>query len=58
MSPVTVMKRSPVVAASAIGLTWKPSIAASRARIGLISVTTTCEPMPRARSATPLPHQP
>ena len=30
--PVTVMKMSPILAASAIGMTWKPSIAASRAR--------------------------
>ena len=45
-------------AASAIGLTWKPSIAASRARIGSTSVTMTVLPSPRARRATPLPHQP
>ena len=49
MLPVTVMNRSPTVAASAIGMTWKPSIAASRARIGSTSVTITCAPMPRAR---------
>ena len=56
--PVTVMNRSPILAASAIGMTAKPSIAASRARIGSTSVTMTCAPRPRARSATPLPHQP
>ena len=39
--PVTVMKMSPTLAASAIGMTAKPSIAASRAAIGSTSVTMT-----------------
>ena len=42
----------------AIGMTSKPSIAASSARIGSTSVTITCAPMPRARIATPRPTQP
>ena len=58
MSPVTVMKMSPSGAASAMGMTRKPSITASRARTGFTSVTMTCAPMPRARMATPRPHQP
>ena len=53
MSPVTVMKRSPILAASAIGITWKPSMTASRARSGSTSVTMTLAPMPLARIATP-----
>src|SRR5207247_463838 len=48
--PVTVMKMSPTAAASPIGITMKPSIAASRARIGSTSVTTTLLPRPRARA--------
>ncbi len=46
------------LAALSIGMTSRPSIAASRARIGSTSVTITCEPIPLARIATPLPHQP
>ena len=57
-SPVTVMKTSPMGAASAIGMTRKPSMTASSARSGSISVTMTWAPMPRARIATPLPHHP
>ncbi len=56
--PVTVTKMSPIFAASAIGITRKPSIAASIPRTGLISVTMTFAPSPLARIATPLPHQP
>ena len=56
--PVRVTNRSPRGAASAIDTTWKPSIAASRARTGLISVTSTVAPRPLARLATPRPHQP
>ena len=44
MSPVTVTKMSPIVAASAIGMTRKPSMAASRARSGSTSVTMTWRP--------------
>ena len=46
------------MAASFIGITVKPSIYASMALIGSISVTITCAPRPLARIATPLPHQP
>ena len=56
--PVTVTKMSPILAASDIGITRKPSIAASIPRTGLISVTITFAPRPLARIATPLPHQP
>ena len=56
--PVTVMKISPKGAASAIGRTRKPSITASIAFVGSISVTITLPPMPLARRALPLPHQP
>jgi len=38
------------LAAAAIGITRNPSITASTALIGSISVTTTFEPMPRAAS--------
>ena len=58
LSPVAVQKMSPTSAASAIGITSKPSISASSARIGSTSVTITCAPMPRARMATPRPTQP
>ena len=58
MSPVAVMKMSPSGAACAIVITRKPSIAASRAGTGAISVTITCAPIPRARWARPRPHQP
>ncbi len=58
MSPVSVMKMSPSFAASAIGITRKPSMTASSAGSGSTSVTMTCAPMPRAREATPRPHQP
>ena len=56
--PVTVTNTSPSSAASAMGMTRKPSIAASSARIGSISVTITCAPIPWARVATPRPHMP
>ena len=58
LSPVAVTKMSPTVAASSIGITWKPSITASIAGIGSTSVTITWAPMPFARIATPRPHQP
>ena len=58
MSPVSVTKMSPIFAASAIGITRKPSITASNAGSGSTSVTTTWAPMPRARLAKPRPHQP
>ncbi len=53
--PVTVMKMSPSAAATSMGSTRNPSMTASRARSGLISVTMTWAPCPRARLATPLP---
>jgi hypothetical protein len=56
--PVTVMKTSPTFAASFMGITRKPSMTASSARTGFISVTMTSAPRPLARIATPLPHQP
>ena len=56
--PVTVQKKSPTFAASAIGTTSKPSISASSAGRGSISVTITRAPIPRARIASPRPHQP
>jgi len=56
--PVTVTKMSPSAAACAIGSTRKPDIAASSARLGSTSVTTTEAPRPRARSAMPLPQLP
>ena len=58
MSPVALQKMCPISAASAMGMTRKPSITASSARRGSISVTMTLAPMPRARMAMPLPHQP
>ena len=45
-------------AASAIDITRKPSITASRAFVGSISVTITSAPMPFAREARPRPHHP
>ena len=56
--PVMVMNRSPRPEALSMVTTSKPSIAASIALTGLISVTSTMAPMPRARMATPRPHQP
>ena len=56
--PVRVMNMSPTEAASSIVITLCPSIAASSARTGLTSVTMVLAPMPLARMATPLPHQP
>ena len=56
--PVAVMKRSPISAASAIGITSKPSINASKARTGSTSVTITLDPIPFALNATPRPTQP
>ena len=44
--------------ASIIDITRKPSITASIALVGSISVTMTLAPMPRAREASPRPHQP
>ena len=58
MLPVSVQKMSPIGAASAIGMTRKPSIVASSALSGSISVTMTFAPAPRARDATPRPHHP
>ena len=58
LQPVTVTKKSPTLAASFIGITSKPSMTASMALTGLISVTITRAPRPLARMATPLPHQP
>ena len=56
--PVTVTNTSPRSAATTAGMTSKPSIRASRARIGSTSQMITCAPAPRARSAMPLPVQP
>ena len=47
-----------IEAARSIGSPSYPSMTASSARIGSVSVTITCDPIPRARIATPLPHQP
>ena len=58
MSPVAVMKMSPIGAASLIGMTRKPSMTASSAFIGSISVTITSAPRPFARMAMPRLHQP
>ena len=58
MSPVAVMKMSPIAAASAIGMTRKPSMTASSAFSGSTSVTMTLAPRPLARMAMPRPHQP
>ena len=43
--PVTVTKMSPILAASFMGITRKPSITASMALVGSISVTMTSAPM-------------
>src|SRR5207253_292404 len=56
--PVKVTNTSPTRAASAIGTTRYPSIWASSALSGSISVTSTFAPAPRARSANPRPHHP
>src|SRR6266705_1707767 len=56
--PVRVTNTSPTCAASAIGTTRYPSICASSAFIGSISVTSTFAPAPRARMANPRPHHP
>ena len=56
--PVTVTKTSPNSAAFAMGITSYPSMAASMAFTGLISVTMTLAPSPLALTASPLPHQP
>src|ERR1051325_7417392 len=53
--PVKVTNTSPTRAASAIGTTRYPSIWASSALSGSISVTSTFAPAPRARSAQPRP---
>ena len=45
-------------AACAMGMTRKPFMVASSALKGSTSVTITSAPMPLARSAIPLPHQP
>src|SRR5512140_366453 len=58
MLPVRVQKMSPIGAASSIVITRYPSITASSAFNGSISVTMTLAPSPRAREATPRPHQP
>ena len=58
LPPVAVTKMSPTSAARSIDSTSSPSMTASSARIGSTSVTMTCAPMPRARDATPRPHQP
>ena len=42
--PVTVMKTSPILAASLMGITRKPSMTASMALVGSISVTITSAP--------------
>ena len=56
--PVTVTKKSPYFAASFIGITSNPSITASIALTGSISVTITRAPRAFALIDTPLPHQP
>ena len=48
---MTVQKTSPSLAASSIDITRKPSITASSAFVGSISVTMTSAPAPRARLA-------
>ena len=58
LQPVTVTNTSPYLAASSMGMTRKPFMVASRALKGSTSVTITSAPMPLARMATPLPHQP
>ena len=56
--PVRVTNISPIFAACFIGITLNPSIIASSAHRGSISVTITFAPAPLARIARPLPHQP
>src|SRR6202790_5507480 len=56
--PVTVQNTTPSLAASAIDITRKPSITASSAFVGSTSVMITSAPLPRARLASPRPHQP
>ena len=58
LQPVAVTKMSPILAASSMDITRKFSMVASRALKGSTSVTTTLAPMPLARMAMPLPHQP
>ena len=56
--PVTVQKKSPIFAASRPLMTRNPSMVASRALSGSISVTTASATMPFARMARPRPHHP
>nr|CAB57548.1 hypothetical protein [Saccharolobus solfataricus P2] len=56
--PVAVTNMSPTFEASAIGITSKPSITASRALIGSTSVTMTLAPIPLNLLAMPLPTHP
>ena len=58
LQPVAVTKMSPRRAAWSMGMTRKFSMVASRALKGSTSVTITLAPMPLARMAMPLPHQP
>ena len=58
LQPVAVTNRSPTLAASSMGMTWKFSMVASSALKGSTSQTMTWAPMPLARMAMPLPHQP
>src|SRR6202162_4262847 len=50
--PVTVQKTAPILAASSMLITRNPSITASRAFVGSISVMITSAPAPRARRQT------
>ena len=56
--PVAVMKMSAVATTFSSVFTSKPSIAACRAQMGSISVTTTRAPCPRSACAQPLPTSP
>src|SRR5664280_1108480 len=56
--PVVVTKMSAVPTTSSRVATWYPSMAACRAQIGSISVTTTRAPCPHSDSAHPLPTSP
>ena len=58
MSPVAVTKSLAILAASATGMTRKPSMTASSARSGSTSSTMTSAPWPFMRMARPRPHQP
>ena len=58
LHPVTVTKMSPCSEASSMLMTLNPSITASIALTGSISVTMTSAPRPLALIATPFPHQP